>query len=774
MFSTITKWIAFAGIALVLSCQSEKNMVPEYLDPGLAVEQRVNDLLGRMNLEEKIGQMVQFVGIEHMKQAEKNLSKEELDSSDSHGFYPGLHSSEIQSMVEQGLIGSFLHVLTVEEANSLQEMASKSRLKIPLLIGIDAIHGNAMVPGATVYPTPIGLASTWDTALVLRISQETAREVRATGSAWTFTPNIDVARDARWGRVGETFGEDPFLVSAMARATIRGLQQEGPGHSMKVLACAKHLIAGSQPVNGINGAPTDLSERTIREIFLPPYQAAIDEGVGSIMTAHNELNGIPCHADKWMMTEVIRDEMGFDGFFVSDWLDISRLETRHHITGSMEESSEQSVLAGMDMNMHGPGFLESLLDLVEQGRIPESRIDQSVRRILEAKFRLGLFEQPLTDPAMKDSLLFSSEHIETALEAARKSIVLLRNENNLLPLNRGSYHRILVTGPNANNQSLTGDWSSLQPEDHIITILEGLQLADPACTWDYLDVGTHPADIVPAHLAEARKRALAADLAVVVAGENSFRWEWNEKTCGENAARSGLDLLGLQDDLIRTILETGTPVIVVLVNGRPLATEWIAEHVPALIEAWEPGSMGGRALAEIIFGDTNPSGKLPVSIPRSPGHQLSVYNHKPTQYFHSYVDANTSPLFSFGFGLSYSRFVFSGISLSKDRLSPGGSLVISVDVANESRYAGEEVVQLYVRDQVSSVTRPVKELKAFQRVHLEPGENKTIRFAITTEMLGFLGKDLQWQLEPGMFTVMAGGSSCDGDLLQAGFMLTEN
>ncbi|HDJ32601.1 MAG TPA: beta-glucosidase [Bacteroidetes bacterium] len=775
MLKELSQWLVLAAISFLISCQNEKSITPAYQDPGLPVEQRVSDLLSRMSLEEKIGQMCQYVGIEHhMKQAERNMSKEELETSDSHGFYPGLHSSDIAAMIGKGQIGSFLHVFTAEEANRLQEMALNSRLKIPLLIGIDAIHGNAMVPGATVYPTPIGLASTWDTALVKKIFWQTAREVRATGSAWTFAPNVDVARDARWGRVGETFGEDPFLVSEMGRMTIRGLQQKGPGRDIEVLACAKHLIAGSQSVNGINGAPTDLSERTIREIFLPPYQAAIEEGVGSIMTAHNELNGIPCHANEWLMTEVIRNEMGFDGFFISDWMDIGRLETRHHIAGSMEEASGLSVEAGMDMDMHGPGFMESLISLVEKGVISESRIDQSVRRILAAKFRLGLFEQPFTDSALSDSVLFTAEHVETALEAALKSIILLRNEKNLLPLSRGKYSRILVTGPNADNQSLTGDWSSRQPEDHIITVLDGLEAADPDCTWDYLNVGSHAAQVTAAHVAEAGKRAQQADLAIVVAGENSSRWEWNEKTCGENAARSGLDLLGLQNDLIRAIWETGTPVIVVLVNGRPLATKWVAEHAQALIEAWEPGCMGGLALAKILFGDTNPSGKLPISIPRSPGHQLTVYNHKPTQYFHSYVDEASTPLFPFGFGLSYTQFVYSGLSLDKNTITPEGSLELSVEISNQGRYAGEEVAQLYIRDQLSSVTRPVKELKAYFRLHLEPGEKKAVRFTITPEMLGFLGKDLQWRVEPGRFTAMVGGSSMDSDLLRAEFSFTEN
>jgi beta-glucosidase len=755
----------------IAGCHNQTTTTPLYLDASVAVDQRVDDLLSRMTQEEKVAQMCQYVGLDHMKQAEKNLSKEEMEKSDAHGFYPDLHSSDVERLVEQGLIGSFLHVVDVKEANYLQSLAQKSRLKIPLLIGIDAIHGTALVHGATVYPTPIGLASTWDTALVKRMSVETALEMRASGATWTFTPNVDVAREARWGRVGETFGEDPFLVAEMGVAMIEGLQNTTHPDSFNVIACAKHLIAGSESVNGLNGAPTDLSERTIREVFLPPYKAAVDAGVFSVMTAHNELNGIACHADEWMMTDVLRNELGFEGFIVSDWMDIERLATRHFVAENQTEACFQTVNAGMDMHMHGPDFLEPIIELIGQGRLTEERINESVRRLLEAKFRLGLFENPYADELRLKEVLFNETHQQTALEAAQKSIVLLKNEGRLLPLQKGQYKKVFVTGPNAHNETILGDWAYQQPEENTTTILEGLQQADASAGFDYLNVGNNPNDVTEQQVKEARVRAQKADLAVVVVGENSFRWDWDNKTCGENSARSDIQLGGLQQQLVEAVYASGTPTIVVLVNGRPLATEWIAEHVPVVVEAWEPGSFGGKALAQILYGEVNPSARLPISIPRSVGHQLAIYNHKPSHYFHKYVDAQSGPLFPFGHGLSYSDFVYQNLRLSKETISAGESLMLKVEVTNTSDVAGEEVVQVYLNDKYCPVTRPVKELKTFRRIRLKAGETAQVTFTITPDMLQYLDKDFKPVIDKGEFTVMVGGSSADKELLTIPFFV---
>ncbi|MBR8536390.1 glycoside hydrolase family 3 C-terminal domain-containing protein [Carboxylicivirga sediminis] len=755
----------------IVGCHNQTKTEPLYLDATAPVPERVEDLLKRMTLEEKVAQMCQYVGLDHMRQAEKDLSKEDMEKSDAQGFYPNLHSSDVERLVEQGMIGSFLHVVDVKEANYLQSLAQKSRLKIPLLIGIDAIHGTALVNGATVYPTPIGLASTWDTALVKKMSVETAKEMRATGATWTFTPNVDVAREARWGRVGETFGEDPFLVAEMGVAMIEGLQNTTHPDSFNVIACAKHLIAGSESVNGLNGAPTDLSERTIREVFLRPYKAAVDAGVFSVMTAHNELNGIACHADEWMMTDVLRNELGFEGFIVSDWMDIERLATRHFVAENQTEACYQTVKAGMDMHMHGPDFLEPIVELVQQNRLTEERINESLRRLLEAKFRLGLFENPYASETQTDAVLFNEAHQQTALEAAQKSIVLLKNEGRLLPLQKGQYKKVFVTGPNAHNETVLGDWAYQQPEENTITILEGLQQTDESARIDYLNVGNNPNDVTEKQVKEARLRAQKADLAIVVVGENSFRWDWNNKTCGENSARSDIKLGGLQQQLVEAVYASGTPTIVVLVNGRPLATEWIAENVPVVVEAWEPGSFGGKALAQILYGEVNPSAKLPISIPRSVGHQLAIYNHKPSHYFHKYVDAQSGPLFPFGHGLSYSDFIYQNLRLSKETISADESLMLKVEVTNTSDVAGEEVVQVYLNDKYCPVTRPVKELKAFRRIRLEAGETAQVTFTITPDMLQYLDKDFKPVIDEGEFTAMVGGSSADNNLLTIPFFV---
>jgi beta-glucosidase len=767
-------FITLFAISLLFSaCQQPTTPVdnnsPGYLNASNPIDVRVADLLNRMTLEEKIAQMCQFVGLQHMQKAEKELSKEEMEKSDAQGFYPNLHSSDVAQMVTEGMIGSFLHVIDVKEANYLQELAQQSRLKIPLLIGIDAIHGTGLVNGATIYPTPIGLASTWDTALVKKLSVETAKEMRATGASWTFTPNIDIARDARWGRVGETFGEDPFLVSVMGVAMIEGLQEHPEKGKFNTIACAKHLIAGSESVNGLNGAPTDLSERTIREVFLPPYKAAVDAGVFSVMTAHNELNGIPCHADNWMMTDVLRSELGFKGFIVSDWMDIERIATRHFVAENQKEACFQTVDAGMDMHMHGPNFLAPILKLVKEGRISEERINQSARRILEAKFRLGLFEKAIINEEDVKKVLYNQQHQATALKAAQKSIVLLKNEDQLLPLNQSKLKKIFITGPNANNETILGDWSWKQPQNNTITILEGLKQIAPNNKFDYLNVGDHPRRINKKYLKEAKARAAKAEVAIVVVGENSFRWERNEKTCGENAARSELGLAGLQQELVKAVYKSGTPTIVVLVNGRPLATEWIADHVPVIVEAWEPGSKGGQALAEILYGKVNPSGKLPITISRSAGHQLSIYNYKPSHYFHKYVTTKSTPLFEFGYGLSYTTFNYQNLKISSPAFSRNNITTVKVEVKNTGNKAGEEIVQLYINDKIASVTRPVKELKAFKKVFLEPGETQQVTFNIKPEMLSFLGKNMKPVIEPGMFFAMVGGSSRDRDLLSIPF-----
>ena len=752
--------------AMVITAACSGDREPLYKDASAPVEKRVEDLLSRMTLEEKVGQMNQFVGLEHIRKNEATLSEEDLRNNTANAFYPGFSADSVAEWTREGLVGSFLHVLTIEEANYLQSLAMQSRLAIPVIFGIDAIHGNANAPDNTVYPTNIGLAGTFDPDLAYRIARETAAEMRAMNMHWTFNPNVEVARDPRWGRVGETYGEDPYLVSVMGAETVKGYQ--GDLSSDDVLACVKHFVGGSQPINGTNGSPTDLSERTLREVFFPPFRKGVEAGAMSLMTAHNELNGIPCHSNEWLMEDVLRGEWDFKGFVVSDWMDIEHIHDVHAVAENIKEAFYQSIMAGMDMHMHGVYWNEYVCELVREGRIPESRIDESVRRILGVKFRLGLFEQPYADEATTMDVRLCPEHRQTALEAARKSIVLLKNDG-LLPLDAKKYRRVLVTGINADDHNILGDWSADQKPENVTTVLEGLRMISPETDFVFVDQGWDPRNMSPAKVSEAASVARTCDLNIVVAGEYMYRGRWTERTSGEDTDRSDIDLVGLQNELIQKVAASGKPTVLVLISGRPLGTEWTAEHLPALVNAWEPGMYGGQAIAEILYGKVNPSGRLAVTIPRSAGQIQMIYNHKPSQYFHPYAVTPSTPLYPFGYGLSYTDYEYSDLTIDKTEIPADGSVKVSVNVTNTGDMAGDEVVQLYIRDRFSQVTRPVKELKDFARIHLEPGETRTVEFTVTPDKLMFLDKHLKPIVEPGEFIVMAGHSSDDNDLLKASF-----
>lgn len=761
MYHKIGALISCIACLATVACQSVDK---SYTNANLPAEERVANLMGQMTLEEKVAQMCQYVGIEHIKIAERDMTQEEMEKSHAQGFYPDLHSSDIEQMTKDGLISSFLHVVTSEEANYLQSLAQQSRLKIPLIIGIDAIHGNGLYSGATIYPTPIGQASSFDTNLVELMSRQTAIEMRASGMHWTFTPNVEVARDARWGRVGETFGEDPYLVGEMGAATVRGFQTDDFTGFDKVIACAKHFIAGSQPVNGINGAPADVSMRTLKEVFLPPFEACMDEDVFTVMMAHNELNGIPCHSNKYLMTDVLQGEWDFDGFVVSDWMDIERLQDYHAVTETLKDAFRLSVDAGMGMHMHGPDFYEAIIECVNEGSLSEKLIDKAVAKILEAKFKLGLFENPYIDFDKEKEIVFNAEHQKTALEGAHKSIVLLKNEGNLLPLDAKKYKRVFVSGHNANNQSILGDWALEQPEENVTTILEGLKEYSPETKYSFLDLGWNVRNLETSQIQEAVREARKSDLAILVVGENSMRYHWNEKTCGENSDRYDISLPGRQDELIKAVEATGVPTIVVLVNGRPLGTEWVSANIPAIIEAWEPGTSGGQALAEILYGEVNPSGKLPITIPRHAGQILCVYNHKWTNNWFPYATGDSSPLYEFGYGLSYTTYDYDNLKLSKETISADESVEVTIDITNSGDMAGDEIVQLYIRDEFSSATRPVKEMKGYSRVSLKAGETKSVTFTLTPKMLSYYNADMEYGVEKGTFMIMVGSSSRDQDL----------
>ncbi|NDW13696.1 beta-glucosidase [Bacteroides sp. 214] len=753
--------------ATLFACSSDKNRSEIYKDASAPIEQRVEDLLSRMTLEEKVGQMNQFVGVEHVKANTATMAEEELKNNTANAFYPGFTEKDVEHWTEEGLIGSFLHVITLEEANYLQTLAMKSRLQIPVIFGIDAIHGNAHAPDNTVYPTNIGLACSFDLDMAYKIARQTAKEMRAMNMHWTFNPNIEVARDPRWGRVGETYGEDPYLVTLMGVETVKGYQGDLNTEN-DVLACIKHFVGGSQPINGTNGSPTDLSERTLREVFFPPFKAGVEAGALSLMTAHNELNAIPCHSNEWIIEDVLRGEWKFPGFVVSDWMDIEHLYDLHATAENLKEAFYQSIMAGMDMHMHGIHWNELVTELVKEGRITEKRIDESVRRILELKFRLGLFEKPFADEATTMDVRLCDEHRTTALESARNSIVLLKNEG-VLPLTSSKYKRVMVTGINANDMNVLGDWSTIQKDENVTTILEGLQQIAPDTHFDFVDQGWDPRNMNPAKVAEAAARAKQTDLNIVVAGEYMMRFRWSDRTDGEDTDRSDIDLVGLQNELIQKVAASGKPTILILVNGRQLGVEWAADNLPAIIEAWAPGMYAGQAIAEILYGQVNPSAKLAVTIPRSVGQTQMIYNHKPSQYFHPYAVKPSTPLWVFGHGLSYTNYTYSDLRLSATEIAKDGKVTATVKVTNSGNRDGVEIVQLYLRDRFSSVTRPVKELKDFARVPLKAGETKELSFEITPDKLAFYDKQMNWIVEPGEFIVMLGASSADEALLKESF-----
>ena len=765
--------LTIAIMAITMNAMAGTKEQPIYKNPKASIEQRVNDLLSRMTLEEKVGQMNQLVGIEHFKQNSASMTAEELATNTASAFYPGVTVKDMEDWTRRGLVSSFLHVLTMEEANYLQKLNMQSRLQIPLLIGIDAIHGNAKCKGNTVYPTNIGLASSFDVDMAYKIARQTAEEMRAMNMHWNFNPNVEVARDARWGRCGETFGEDPYLVTLMGVATNKGYQRN-LDNVQDVLGCVKHFVGGSYSINGTNGAPCEVSERTLREVFFPPFKAAIQQGGDwNVMMSHNELNGIPCHTNSWLMNDVLRKEWGFRGSIVSDWMDIEHCVDQHRTAAINKEAFYQSIMAGMDMHMHGPEWQTAVVELVKEGRIPESRIDESVRRILTVKFRLGLFEHPYSDVKTRDRVINDQEHKRTALEASRNSIVLLKNEKDLLPLDAQKYKKVLVTGINANDQNIMGDWSELQPEDQVWTVLRGLKRVSPTTDFKFVDQGWDPRNMSQTQVDAAVTAAKDCDLNIVCCGEYMMRFRWNERTSGEDTDRDNLDLVGLQNQLIQRLNETGKPTIVVIISGRPLSLRYAAEHVPAIINAWEPGQFGGQAIAEIIYGKVNPSAKLAMTIPRSAGQISTWYNHKRSAFFHPAVCTDNKPLYPFGYGLSYTSFRYSNLKLSKQIIPNDGKaqIIASVTIENTGQRDGVEICQLYINDLVSSVSRPVKELKDFLRVGLKAREKRTVEFTITPDKLAFYDLNMNPIVEAGEFEVMIGGSSRDEDLQKATFTI---
>jgi len=742
--------------------------LPDYRNSQLPVEQRVADLLSRMTLDEKVAQLACLW-------AERPQVKPQTDFSTDRGDF----SPEKAAVVMKYGVGQIARQRERKEprdsavfANALQKwLKENTRLGIPAMFHDEALHGH-MAQKSTSFPQPIALASSWDPSLITRVFTAAALEARARGGHQVLGPNLDLGREPRWGRTEETYGEDPYLVSRMGVACIKALQGNGPGvDGDHVVATAKHFAVHGQPEGGTNIAPANFSERVIREFFLPSFHAAVTEaGVMSVMASYNEIDGVPSHASKFLLQKVLREEWKFGGFVASDYYGIPQMESLHHIAGDKAEAARLAMEAGVDIELPDPDCYPAIPQLIKEGKLSQATVDRAVGRTLRAKFLLGLFENPYVDPDRAEKVTNSAEHRALAEEAARRSIVLLKNENNLLPLDRTRLMSIAIIGPNADRAHLGG--YSDNPGRGVgvlqgvtaklgtgvkVTYAEGCKITQAGGDW-WADT-SHPSDPVEDAklIAKAVETAKAADVSVLVLGSNedTNKEAWADGHLGD---RDSLELFGRQNDLVKAVLETGKPTVVVLINSGPLSVNYIAEKVPAILEGFYLGQETGTAVADVLFGDYNPAGKLPVSFPRSVGQLPIFYNHKPTAK-RGYLFTSNQPLFPFGFGLSYTTFQYSDVKVSPARIGPTDNATVSVKVTNTGGIAGDEVVQLYIHDLISSVTRPVMELKDFRRITLTPGESKVVEFVVTPDKLSFLDINIHRTVEPGWFDVMVGTSS---------------
>lgn len=757
------KHLLFIVVLCALAAAQEKtpNADANYRNPNLAIEDRVADLLPRMTLEEKVAQITGG-GHNQMQVIDPTgtFTTESARAMMARWGDPDLEMTPRKSALLRNGVQRYLK--------------EKTRLGIPQLFMGEALHG-FMEHGSTSFPQAIGLASTWDPDLVKQVFAAAGEEAGSRGGGQVFSPVLDLARDPRWGRTEETYGEDPYLVSRMAVAAVTGLQGDAFYiNRHHVLATMKHFAVHGQPEGGTNTAPGNYSERIIRENFLVPFESAVKEGqVGSVMASYNEIDGIPSHINHWLLDKILRQEWGFRGFITSDGEGLQMLVNTHHVAVTYADAARLALAAGVDYDLSDGSVYRTLIDQVKQGIVPESEVDHAVSRILTAKFRLGLFENPFVDPDYAEKTTNSPEHRALALKAAQKTIVLLKNENNLLPLDLGKLKTIAVIGPNADGLHL-GGYSRLP--SHSVTILQGIQervgnrvkvVFAEGCRFTNKSQDWHAwfednVELVdPSTQADKIKQAVevakSADVAILVIGENegTNREAWSEKHRGD---RDSLDLLGAQNDLVKAVVETGTPTVVFLINGRPLSINYIAEHVPAILEGWYLGQEGGTAAANVLFGDVNPGGKLPITFPHSVGDLPDFYNHKPSAN-RSYAFSTRQPLYPFGYGLSYTTFKFENLRVEPAKIFSGGSAKVSVDVINAGSREGDEVPQLYVHQKIASVTRPIMELKGFQRVTLKPGEKKTIEFTITPDSLSMLDENMNRVVQPGIFELMVGPSS---------------
>ncbi|MBN1764676.1 MAG: glycoside hydrolase family 3 C-terminal domain-containing protein [Sedimentisphaerales bacterium] len=712
-------------------CQRQMNQAG---NPDSFVEANIDGLLAKMTLEEKVGQMSQ-------------VNKNGEDGP-----------ADIENEVRSGNIGSFLNIADVDLRNKLQKIAvEESRLGIPLIFGYDVIHGHR-----TIFPVPLGEAAGWDLDLVEKTASVAAREARAVGIDWTFSPMIDIARDPRWGRIVEGAGEDAYLGSLISSAKVRGYQGCDLSAPDTMAACLKHFAVYGASQAGREYHTTEVPLRTIRDVYLPLFKAGVEEGAATLMSGFNDLNGVPVSGNKFLLTDILRNEWGFEGFVVSDWRSVKQL-IPHGIAEDETQAAILGATAGVDMEMVSRTYINNLPRLVREGRISQDVLDTAVRRILRVKFRLGLFENPYVDPDVQKSVILAPENRKLARKAVCESMVLLKNENNLLPLN-ASLQSIALIGPLADNQKdLLGTWSYSGRSEDVVTVLKGLQDAlGDTCKINYAK-GCEIDGILTEGFSEAIEAANKSDLVIMAVGEGIMH-------NGEAHSRTNLNLPGNQLQLLKEVEKTDKPIVLILFSGRPLTINWELENIPSILLAWHPGVEGGNGIADVLSGRYNPAGKLTVTFPRNVGQIPIYYNMKNTgRPFKGddgdtsrYIDSPNTPLLPFGYGLSYTTFAYHNLLIENQKVKIPGAVKITVDITNTGDAAGHEVAQLYIRDIAGSVTRPVKELKGFKRIYLKSGETKTVTFNLQTSELKFYDINMEYNVEPGDFKVWVGPNSVEG------------
>ena len=764
---------------------TKSRLVP-YRNSALPAEKRVKDLLSRMTLEEKAAQMFSVWQKKPQTLLDDDGKFDPVKARKSFKHGHGLGQVGRPSDAGKGLTARQM----AETTNDIQKyFLENSRLGIPVIFHEECLHGHAAV-GGTSYPQPIALASTFNSALIEAIFTATALEARSRGAHQALTPVVDVARDPRWGRVEETYGEDPYLVSRMGIAAVRGFQGDATFRDKKrMIATLKHFCGHGQPESGMNCAPANVSLRVLRETFFYPFKETVQKaGAISVMPSYNELDGVPSHKNTWLLRDVLRKEFGFKGFTVSDYFAVWELGYRpdthgHFVAADKKESCKLAVEAGVNIELADTDCYAHLVELVKKRELKESQLDELVAPMLLWKFKLGLFDDPYVDPDEAERVVGCENHCELARQSAREVITLLKNEGGLAPLDLSKYKTIAVIGPNA-DRTLLGGYSGVPK--HEVTVLEGIKsrvgnrakvVYSEGCkitiggNWNQDAVVPSDPQEDLKQIADAVQVAKQADVIVLAIGENeqTSREAWGLNHMGD---RANLDLIGRQEELVKAMLATGQPVVVLYYGGRPNSINYLVQNVPVIFECWYLGQENGHAVADVLFGDVNPSGKLPISIPRSAGHLPVFYNYKPSAR-RGYLFDDVSPLFAFGYGLSYTSFAIKNVRLEKSKIRANGSTRVSADVTNIGKREGAEVVQMYIRDLVSSVTRPVKELKGFQKIFLRPGETKTVTLDVNPDLLAFYDVNMKYVVEPGDFSIMVGNSSRDEDLTKVTLTVTK-